>query len=171
MMSDDELADLAADIKANGLIDADGVLIDGRNRLRACELAAIEPEFESLDADGDPIAFIVSANLARRNLSKGQQAIALAMIYPEPDQRGRRHKGKAAETSDFSQKRLARARTIVCHSNQLDAALKMVTEQRQASMSTDAKMATSGSALRRGLPNCSNAKSKCASALPAGQGK
>jgi ParB-like chromosome segregation protein Spo0J len=51
MMSDDELADLAEDIKANGrihpiVLDADGVLIDGRNRLRACELAAIEPEFE-----------------------------------------------------------------------------------------------------------------------------
>jgi len=50
MMSDNELAELAADIKANGLIhaivvDKNGVLIDGRNRLRACELASVEPVF------------------------------------------------------------------------------------------------------------------------------
>jgi ParB-like chromosome segregation protein Spo0J len=48
MMTDEELANLAADIKANGLIhpivvDKDGVLLDGRNRDRACEIAGIEP--------------------------------------------------------------------------------------------------------------------------------
>jgi hypothetical protein len=32
----------------------------------------------------DPAASIFSANLARRNLTKGQQAIAVAMLYPEP---------------------------------------------------------------------------------------
>ncbi len=47
MMTDDELAGLAADIKANGLIhpivtDAAGVVIDGRNRLRACEIAGVD---------------------------------------------------------------------------------------------------------------------------------
>jgi ParB-like chromosome segregation protein Spo0J len=44
VMSGDELADLAADIKANGLIhpvavDADDTVLDGRNRLKACEIA------------------------------------------------------------------------------------------------------------------------------------
>ena len=33
-------------------------------------------------------ALIVSANLARRHLSKTQQAMALAMIYPEPEKGG-----------------------------------------------------------------------------------
>jgi len=31
----------------------------------------------------DPLAFIVSAYLARRNLTKGQQAMAYAMVYPD----------------------------------------------------------------------------------------
>ena len=84
-MTDAELADLAEGIATNGLVhpivvDADGALIDGRNRLRACEIAGVEPEFAELNGHGDADAFIVPANLARRNLSKGQQAIALAMI-------------------------------------------------------------------------------------------
>jgi hypothetical protein len=93
MMTDDELVELADDITTNGLlhplvIDANGVLIDGRNRLRACEIARVEPRFEQLDGR-DPTGFIVSANIARRHLSKAQQAMALAMIYPEPEKGGR----------------------------------------------------------------------------------
>ena len=47
-MTGEELADLAADLKANGLIhpivvDKDGFLIDGRDRARACAIAGIEP--------------------------------------------------------------------------------------------------------------------------------
>jgi ParB-like chromosome segregation protein Spo0J len=92
MMAEDELAELAEDILTNGLmhpivVDADGVLIDGRNRLAACEKAGVAPVYQELNGH-DAAAFIVSANLARRNLSKGQQAMALAMIYPEPGTRG-----------------------------------------------------------------------------------
>src|SRR5271155_5626926 len=87
IMSDEELKDLAADIEANGLIhpvivDADDQVIDGRNRLAACKLAGVKPTFEKLNGQ-DPLAYIVSANLARRNLTKGQQAMAYAKIYPE----------------------------------------------------------------------------------------
>ncbi len=83
MMSDDELADLAADIKANGQLhpiirDDDGQLIDGRNRLKACELANVEPQFAPLPVGIDPVVFILSANVARRHLTKGQQAMAVA---------------------------------------------------------------------------------------------
>ena len=156
MMSDDELQDLAVDIKEHGLLhpivlDAEGVLIDGRNRLRACEIAEVEPTFEQLNGH-DAAAFIVSANLERRNLTKGQQAIALAMIYPEADKRGRGNKGKAEETSDFSQKRLSQARSILRHSRalaedvlakrtSLDAALGKMFEEQRAAASTDDKMA------------------------------
>jgi ParB-like nuclease domain len=53
-MTDAELADLAEDIATNGLVhpivvDADGALIDGRNRLRACEIAGVEPAFQQLN--------------------------------------------------------------------------------------------------------------------------
>jgi hypothetical protein len=45
------------------------------------------------------------------------------MLYPEPDKRGRGNKGKAEETSDFSQKRLAQARAILA-SPELAAAVR-----------------------------------------------
>jgi hypothetical protein len=83
MLPDDELAELAADIGANGLIhpivlDADGRLIDGRNRLAACRAAGIEPTFTTLNGH-DPIAYIISANVRHRHLTRSQQAMAVAM--------------------------------------------------------------------------------------------
>jgi hypothetical protein len=161
MMGEDELADLADDIKANGLVhaiilDAKGeTLIDGRNRLRACELAQVEPRFERLNGQ-DPTAFIISVNLARRNLSKGQQAMALAFIYPEPEKAYRGKKSdqaaKLLETKTFSGARLSQARTVLRHSRtlgeavlagveKLDAAIAKVEAEREQAMSTAAQMA------------------------------
>jgi hypothetical protein len=118
MMADDELVELADDILANGLIhpiviDDSGLLIDGRNRLKACEMADIDPTFTTYDG-ADPVAFILSANINRRNLTAGQRAMAMAMVYPEPGERGRGKKGK--ETLHFSKMRLSQARTILRHS-------------------------------------------------------
>lgn len=83
MLPEDELDDLAEDIKANGLqhpiVVKDGELIDGRNRLAACELAGVDPSFEELDGQ-DPVAYILSANLARRHMNQGQKAIAGARV-------------------------------------------------------------------------------------------
>lgn len=86
MMSEDELADLAEDIRINGLIhpiiviehdDGSQTLIDGRNRLRACELAGIEPEKQLLNGQ-DPVAYILSSN-DRRDMTQGQRAVVAAM--------------------------------------------------------------------------------------------
>lgn len=161
MMTDEELADLAADIKANGLIhpivvDEAGRLVDGRNRQRACEIAGVEPQYEQLNGR-DAAAFIVSANLERRNLSKGQQAMAMAMIYPEAAKGGR---GKTVQKPEsFGRQRLSDARAVLRHSRalaedvladrkKLDDVLKIVEEHRRESASTDARMAE----LRRYAP-------------------
>jgi hypothetical protein len=117
MMSDDELADLALDIKANGLIHpivldtAGELLVDGRNRFKACELAGVEPEFERLNGKDDPADFIISANIARRNLIQGQRAILLAKIHPETRQ-GKRTSSESDEVG-VSHRRLANARLIL----------------------------------------------------------
>lgn len=69
-MSEEELAALAADIKARGLIETivllDGCILDGRNRHRARELAGVEPRFEDY-AGADPTGFVLSRNLHRRH--------------------------------------------------------------------------------------------------------
>src|ERR1700751_2486543 len=88
LMNDEELQDLAEDIKANGLKnplvrDNDGTLIDGRNRLAACKIAEVEPSSVELNSGQDPVAFIVSANINRRHLTAGQKAMAKAFAYPD----------------------------------------------------------------------------------------
>jgi hypothetical protein len=90
MLPDDELEELAADIAANGLQQAlvigqyegQTVLVDGRNRREACRRVGIVPGYILLDGQ-DPVTYILSANINRRHLSKGQRAIVVAKIYPE----------------------------------------------------------------------------------------
>ena len=69
---------LVADIKANGLMEPitvyQDMVLDGRNRLRACEAAGAEPQFLKFDGD-DPLAFVLSLNLHRRHLTPSQRAM------------------------------------------------------------------------------------------------
>jgi hypothetical protein len=85
----------------------------------------VEPRFEKLDGQ-DPKAYIVSANLARRNLTKGQQAMALASMYPEPEKGGRGKKGQlktVTEKVTVSQNRITQARFILKHTPELGKAV------------------------------------------------
>jgi hypothetical protein len=114
-----------------------------RNRLKACEIAGIEPSFETRDFEDDEAvrAFVKSTN-ERRDLTKGQRAMQLAMLYPEVDKGGGGHKGKVTETSGFSRQRFGQARQVFSHSRELaeavrdgttslDEALAVVKEQRE----------------------------------------
>src|SRR5450631_882920 len=64
----------------------------------------------------DPRAYIIASNIARRHMSKGQQAMAVAMVYPEPEKttHGKKSKTKLLlETkTNFSGARLSQARTV-----------------------------------------------------------
>lgn len=77
MLSDAEILDLANDIKANGLQQPLTIyknqLLDGRNRLAACTIAGIEPTVTEYTGDS-PVAFVVGANLRRRQLDPSQRA-------------------------------------------------------------------------------------------------
>lgn len=48
----------------------------------------------------DPTTYIVSANIHRRHLNKGQQAMAVAMAYPETQQGKKRTSEINSEASD-----------------------------------------------------------------------
>ena len=88
MRTPDELEAMAESIRANGLrlpiiLTPDGVLVDGRNRLRACEVAGITPTFEArgeLTSEDAVVAFIWDMNGDhRRHMSKGQIAMMAAL--------------------------------------------------------------------------------------------
>lgn len=94
-----ELQDLADDIKANGLLNpitllaeaGKRVLLDGRNRLRACELAGVEPTTEFWAGEGSPVSWVVSQNLRRRHMNESQRAMVAAGLVPlfEGEAKGR----------------------------------------------------------------------------------
>lgn len=88
LIEGDEFAELVADIKKNGLRDPvvltkNNVLVDGRNRYRACLEAGVDVVHETLGSRyTEPMILdlIVSRNLKRRDLNTGQKAM-LALEY------------------------------------------------------------------------------------------
>lgn len=85
MMSDAEIDDLARDILENGQREPvwmyQGQVIDGRNRMAACERIGRPPTTrEFLGADDELLPFVISLNLKRRHLSESQRAMVAANI-------------------------------------------------------------------------------------------
>ena len=85
----EELTELARDIKERGLLEPiilhKGLILDGRNRYRACQIAGVKPRIEEFDAKAakrSPEEFVLSRNLRRRHLSVGQKA-AIALDWSE----------------------------------------------------------------------------------------
>lgn len=100
MLDETELRALAEDIRMNGLREpvmkiwipdpvATGtqkpLILDGRNRLRACEFAKVAPDFTKYEGPTDTaslLAFVRSKNLARRHLDESQRALVAARALP-----------------------------------------------------------------------------------------
>ena len=84
MLSKAELQNLADDIKKNGLVEPilryKGQILDGRNRLAACELAVVKPRFEEWKGEGSPIPLNMSLNLHRRHLNESQRSMVAAKL-------------------------------------------------------------------------------------------
>ena len=95
MMQGIEFGMLVEDIDANGLREPivvfQGLVLDGRNRLKACEVAGVEPRFVEWDGVGSPLAFVLSRNLHRRHLNESQRSIigARAKVMFEEEARER----------------------------------------------------------------------------------
>ena len=89
LLEGEDLAALADDIRAHGLREPiwlyEGLILDGRNRERACKMVAVEPRYVQYTGD-DPIGFSWSMNGARRHLNRGQLAgatTAMEGMYAE----------------------------------------------------------------------------------------
>lgn len=102
LMDGAELASLVDDVKAHGLLEpivlAEGAVLDGRNRLRACELADVKPRFVEWEANGlSPVEYVVAKNLHRRHLTTAQRAALALDLLPhlEDEAKERMLRGKA----------------------------------------------------------------------------
>lgn len=58
-----------------------GMVLDGRNRLRAAKETKVEPTFKEFNGtDDDALKYVVTANLHRRHLSQSERAIVAAEL-------------------------------------------------------------------------------------------
>lgn len=86
LMQGQAFDDFVEDIRVNGqldpiIIDADRQIVDGRNRGRACDRLGIRPLTTPYTGEPDALlAFIISKNLQRRQLSDAQRAYVAAGI-------------------------------------------------------------------------------------------
>jgi protein gp37 len=112
LVEGDEFGELVLSIKEHGLRDPivlthdKRVLVDGRNRYRACEAAGVDPVFEALPeryTETMLLDFIADKNIKRRQITNGQRAFAglkyeerLAVIAKEAIVEGGRKGGSAS---------------------------------------------------------------------------
>lgn len=91
MIDGEEFDKLVDSVKRNGLrepiiVNHDRtVLVDGRNRFRACEAAGVDPVFETLGAHYDELMIlnlIVDRNERRRDMNAGQKAMVALALEP-----------------------------------------------------------------------------------------
>ena len=128
MMDNGRYGELLADVRQNGqlmpITVCDGMILDGRNRYRACVELGIEPE--TREYSGDPWAYAWSMNGARRDL----EATVRALIFKRCEdgsakwakrlakiaEDGNRKKAEAAKGNANAAK--DRQKTVVDHDDQ-----------------------------------------------------
>lgn len=128
MMSEAEYIGLREHIREHGQREYAtlwcGQLIDGRNRVRACNELGIEPRYCELDEDQDPWEYVLAHNLHRRHLSETQRASVaakMATLRHGGDRKSEEIKGskdpligidQAAEALSVSPKSVKRAKQV-----------------------------------------------------------
>jgi ParB-like chromosome segregation protein Spo0J len=164
MLPEEELAELAQSVSANGLrlpivITPEGLILDGRNRNVACERVGVEPTTQVYRGT-DLAEYVIDANSTRRNMSTGARAMATALVLKEAGRRvaGRWVGWSRSRTLEDSpklpgeQKALQQAGIILDHKPDLaepvvngdlalDAAYRKACDKRDSALRAEAKAA------------------------------
>lgn len=100
----EDLQELSLSIQKSGLLTPgtllDGEVLDGWHRYQACMMADVEFVAHEYAGD-DPVAFVIAANLHRRQLTASQRAAAVVMVM-EWQKVGRPSQPVAAQGSNKS---------------------------------------------------------------------
>ena len=108
---------------------------DARNRRAACKLVNIEPDVHQLDGE-DPTAYVLSANIHRRHMTKGQRAMAVAKVCLISGQTYR----DAAQGSKVSRASIGNASLVLGH---VPAILSLKRQQPKSSFAPSTELAKS----------------------------
>ena len=103
------------------------MILDGRNRYRACVAAAVPVRFVPYKGD-DPLAFMVSVNLRRRHMSQDQRALTAAKIANLGEGQPKKNcaswpsslpasvsQSQAADMMNVSRRSVVRAKAVLKH--------------------------------------------------------
>ena len=95
-----EFGQLTEDLRAHGLpqpiVQHEGLIVDGRNRYRACRHASVEPRFVEREGES-PTAYVLSLNLQRRHLTDGQRAMLPVDALPLFEAEARARQGRRTD--------------------------------------------------------------------------
>ena len=101
---------LARDIEVNGLVDEVTVagdppmVVDGKRRLKACDIAGVQPTFRLLNPEFDPRNYSWTRNGERRQLTPSQKALAFVQLFPPRDPgRPPSREQNCSESDNFAQ--------------------------------------------------------------------
>jgi ParB-like chromosome segregation protein Spo0J len=142
MMAEEQLAQLADSIRAQGLIhavelDPDHQVLDGRNRLESCRRADVTPEVTIYEGPNPGLRALAS-NTARRDTTKGQEAMAaVAATFNLNMEQGDLARAVGVKQSDISKARAIQAFAptfvdrVLAGTVAFDVAYQMAQEARQ----------------------------------------
>lgn len=143
LMRGAEYEALKADIRANGLkhpiVMCDGLILDGRNRYRACKDTDVSVRTVEWDGKGSPIAYVLSTNIHRRSLLTTSQR-AMAGAHPLTFEH---FQEEAAKRKEKGQKEGGRGHKKTCRSKDREVYLG------EATGSVGAVMKVSASCIKR----------------------
>jgi ParB-like chromosome segregation protein Spo0J len=143
-----EFDELVSSVKTDGLRkpikkDAEGNIVDGRNRLRACMKAGVEPAFSQLNEHDDILTIILQENVLRRHLTASQRAMIAADLSEATV--GRPAKDSTSVSSATAAKKLQVSRSSVADAKKIlkdgDEALVKAVEQGQIDVKPAAQIA------------------------------
>jgi ParB-like chromosome segregation protein Spo0J len=115
-----EFDELVGDVREHGLREPivmfEDMVLDGRNRYRACEAAGVEPTFTVYTGD-DPISYVISLNLRRRHLDESQRAMVAAKLATLKLGDNQHSEGlpigRSSELLNVGERSVARAREVI----------------------------------------------------------
>jgi N6-adenosine-specific RNA methylase IME4 len=138
LIEGDDFNNLKEDIRIKGqsepIVLFEGKVLDGRNRLRACEALGLKPVFKEFKGD-DALGYVISNNLRRRHLTESQRACIAQDVLPLLEEQAKKRQGarndlniptKVSESRGES--RVAAARTFSVGTTYISDAKKIKLE-------------------------------------------
>jgi hypothetical protein len=124
MMTAAELEALTADIRTKGLrqpiVLYEEQILDGRNRLAACETAGVKPTFTTYGgSDADALDLVISLNVQRRDLAAAQRAIVGARCIDHTQHLSRGGRKLLAARFKVGENAIQQARCLLTHAPDL----------------------------------------------------